>query len=86
MKGVVKWADLGLELKLYKPTLQTIDVNKRGDVGDCKREMFSQWLCWVDGVTEKTCTWRCLATALRAVGHEPIAKNIEETYDIPIIQ
>ena len=77
---VVSWKKLGLKLNIYKATLEKIDSNKRGDIDECKSDMFDCWLRWVDGVTEQTCTWRCLAAALRAVDQEPTAKKIEETY------
>ena len=38
------WKDVGLELGVEKHVLDRIDKDFRGQINDCKREMFSYWL------------------------------------------
>ena len=75
------WKELGLQLGLRKATLDGIEANYR-DVKDCKREMMSKWLDWVD--INYNPTWQHLADALRhsTVQHGPIAQDIEDEYSI----
>ena len=83
--GVNKnWKDLGLRLGLREATLDGIETDHYR-VKDCKREMISKWLNWVD--IDYKPTWQHLADALRhsTVQHGPIAQVIEDKYSIILL-
>lgn len=72
------WKELGLALGLKQPTLEEIAANNQ-TVSECKMDMLSQWLKWVDNCRP---SWESLAGALRnrTVNHAPIAAVIETKY------
>ena len=75
--GTNNWMDLGLNLGLYMPTLNTIESNKHTG-GDRLKECLSAWLELQDGVKEKGgATWFSLVTALRDIGKNAVADKIE---------
>ena len=77
LKNVVSWIDLGLALGLLYPTLQKIDIENRGKVDDCMREMLVAWLQQKDNVS---CigipSWMVLKTSLGKIGENEVASNI----------
>ena len=44
LNPIVKWFDLGLHLGLSHATLETIEIERRERVEECKREMLVAWL------------------------------------------
>ena len=44
LKPIVKWFDLGLHFGLSHATLETIEIERRERVVECKREMLVAWL------------------------------------------
>ena len=44
LNPIVKWFDLGLHLGLSHATLETIEIERRERVKECKREMLVAWL------------------------------------------
>ena len=78
-----RWQELGLALGLFKSTLNKIRADHHHSVNECKMEMLTCWLNWVDNC-ESTCNWQSLAEALRkpTVNHKPIADAIERKYKL----
>lgn len=78
LKNVVRWRDLGLALGLLEPTLQKIDIENRGKVDDCMREMLVVWLQQKDNVSHVgvPSSWMVLKTSLRKIGENKLASNI----------
>ena len=75
--GVNKWFNLGLELGLLQPTLQSI--RDQHQPSDHKREMLTKWLNQVDGCRP---SWKVLVEALRSstVQANAIANTIEQDH------
>ena len=63
-----QWHILGLQLGLYKHTLDDIDTENRGNLARCLSECLAAWLRQEDKVSEKgRPTWKSLASALTAI-------------------
>ena len=74
---VVQWTPLGLALGLNYSTLQRVEREKMGRIEECKMEMLSAWLQQKDDVVEKALpTWNVLKTALRKIGENTVADDI----------
>lgn len=59
---------MGLQLGLYKHTLDDIDTENRGNLTRCLSECLAAWLRQEDKVSEKgRPTWKTLASALTAI-------------------
>ena len=55
--------------------LDSIDINQRGDPGNCLREMLAEWL---RGAGDPPRTWSTIVAALKGVeGLEAIAEEVE---------
>ena len=79
---VTEWFNLGLALGLHYHTLKQLEIENRGIIGDCMREMLAAWLKRQDFVTKNGLpSWQVLANALtrpnvnRAELTEQIAKK-----------
>ena len=73
----IHWKELGLQLGLYKPTLDEIDDKCRGHPRKCLRECLAAWLRKEDKVTSKGVPrWTSLATALNKIGECKVANDI----------
>ena len=73
-----KWSRLGLQLGLYKQTLDDIEANCRGRIAECLTECLSLWLNKRDKVTEKgEPTWSSLKTAIEKIGESSCAEKID---------
>jgi len=72
-----KWYDIGVELKLSPGTLASIREDFRG-VGDCLREICSEWL----KRTNPPPAWEALAEALESspVGQGLLAQQLRDKY------
>ena len=75
VKKVVRWTMLGLALGLEKFTLETIEMETKGKIEDCKMEMLSAWLRQKDD-TVKEATWSALEAALREIGENEAADEV----------
>ena len=77
-----KWYELGLYLGLFQPTLNAIDVYRRGYSMDCLIDCLSVWLEKKDAVKNKGCpSWLVLVMALKKLEkHDHIAANIKAKY------
>ena len=60
-----EWCNLGIYLGVEPTVLKTIEIDQRGRVEDCKREMLVAWL----RSSEKPCTKQQLMTALWNIAH-----------------
>ena len=70
-----RWYELGLELRVDDFTLDTIDVNFRGDNSTGLRHMFREWL----RVCEEP-TWEAVVRALKAIGEHNLASQLESQF------
>ena len=83
---VTRWFDLGLALGLnYRPTLESIKIENRERVDDCKRDMTLAWLQMQDNVRKKgPPSWRTLVAALRTrplvADYADIAEGIAQAH------
>ena len=71
-----KWYDIGLELKVPVPTLNSIE-SKQADDNICLREVVAAWLKAGDHPT-----WQSLVDALKAkvIGEQKLAAELEAKY------
>ncbi|XP_019856001.1 PREDICTED: uncharacterized protein LOC109584624 [Amphimedon queenslandica] len=73
-----KWSLLGLQLGLYKHTLDDIEANCRGKTAECLTECLSLWVNKRDKVTEKGGPiWSSLKTAIEKIGESSCAEKID---------
>ena len=65
---------MGLGLSISPDTLDAIDINHRGDSGDCYRKVLAEWLRRGD----PSPTWRALAEGLKSplVGMSDLAQQL----------
>ena len=67
-RSFTKWDELGLELGLYKPTIEVIKKDKKDNTSEQNMEMLTRWLKMEDKVEDKGGpTWNQLITALRGI-------------------
>ena len=75
------WKRFGLRLGLYSQTLNEIETNERGIVGNCLQNTLSVWLKRSDGVDKKGLpSWGTLAKALEDIGEKKAAYSILKKY------
>ena len=74
-----KWFDLGLQLGLKDNELAKIEVEHRGKIDDCRRDMFREWL----RATTPEATRKQLIDALnsKAVSEISIAREYQKYVD-----
>ena len=79
LEGVTEWHELGLHLGVKESALETIESGFRNPV-DAKREMLKLWLKQDDQIPDAGlgATWRTLIKALRTMGYNVLAKQIED--------
>ena len=70
-----RWYNVGLELGLKVPTLDSIDTKHRGDPSLCFRETLKEWLKGID----PSPTWEAMVKALKSptVGDHQLAEQIQ---------
>ena len=71
LDDVVDWKSLGMELDISSARLNEIEVNNRGRVAACRRDMVEAWLA-----TDGAVSWSKLADALVAVGQDVRAELV----------
>ena len=77
-----KWYILGLNLGLFKNTLDVINMN-RHDVSHCLIECLSQWLRRADKVDSRGgATWDSLSDALRSIGENAAADEFDKESEL----
>lgn len=74
LKGVIKWFELGVHLKVPVDNLLTINANCKSVVETCRLQML---LSWRD--LEKP-TWSKLVAALIKIRSKSLAKKLSEKY------
>ena len=69
-----KWKTIGTQLKVPRPTLQTIEVRYKDNPEEAFTEMMDEWLKQADEPS-----WPAIAKALRSrsVSEPRLAKNVE---------
>lgn len=77
--GVTNWYNLGLQLDLEVNSLDEIKSNNRGNIDDCRREMFRTWLN-----TQTNASYKLLVKALVAIGEKKQAKQLCDKYGRPL--
>ena len=74
---LVLWEKLGLQLGLLYPSLEKIDLERRGRIDSCKIAMLSAWLQQQDNVSQKGVpSWSVLRAALQRMGENELANRI----------
>ena len=70
-----KWYNLGLELGLRPPTLDSIKTNYSGDPSQCFCQVLKEWLKGVNPLP----TWQAMVNALKShtVAHYHLAQQIQ---------
>ena len=71
-----KWDRLGLSLGLYMPTLESIEVQYRGDVDRCLMKCLTLWLQKKDNA--RLPSWISLASALNEIDEKAVSEKIIE--------
>ena len=75
LKDLVDWKPLAIQLEMKTTKIEEIDVNNRGRVADCRREMI-QFLLQSD----ISCSWQKLIGALKSTDHSVLAEEIKSKY------
>ena len=77
-----KWYNLGLELGLRPPTLDSIKTNYSGDPSQCFCQVLNEWLKGVNPLP----TWQAMANALKSptVAHYHLAEQIQSELPPPL--
>ena len=78
IKDVVDWKSLGVQLGISAAKIKQIDVDNRGLVVDCTRDLVQYWL-----QSDLSCSWERLVDALRTTGineYGVLAEQIRTTY------
>lgn len=79
IKSLNNWKDIGLELGISYDTIEAIEIHRRERVCDCKRDLLARWLKQEDSVLkEGGPSWEQLVQALRRIGEECVAKQVED--------
>ena len=73
--------DIGLELDIFQPDLDEINVEHRGEVGKCFMAMLTRWLKQIDPPP----TWTAMVAALQdpIIGEGELAKELESKFVYP---
>ena len=71
-----QWYDLGLQLRLSPPILDTIAADHQ-TADDCKRVMLRKWL-----QSDPEASWERLAAALTLTGHKTAAAVIRSQFSL----
>ena len=72
-----KWFDLGLTVGLLLQTLETIELDNRGNPQLCLRACLSKWLARVDNVSRVgQPTFEALGEALCRIGLEDVSEKV----------
>ena len=75
----IRWFDLGLELGLWKKTLDIIEKSHSSDIPRCLTECLSKWLSRVDNVDHRGgATWHSLNASLRSMNEKAVADKLEQ--------
>ena len=77
-----KWYNLGLELGLRPPTLDSIDAKYNSDPSQCFRQVLKEWL---NGVNPPP-TWQAMVNALKSptVSQYKLAEQIQTELPTPL--
>ena len=74
----IRWFDLGLELGLWKKTLDIIAKSHSSDIPRCLTECLSKWLSRVDNVDHRGgATWHSLSVSLRSMDEKAVVDKLE---------
>ena len=69
------WKSLAIQLELSGTKIEEIDVNNRGQVSHCRRDMIQFWL-----QSDISCSWQKLIGALMSTKQSVLADEIRVTY------
>ena len=75
---VTEWHSLGIHLKMSSPVLEEIKANNPNNVVASRDQMISKWISG-DSMKTPSCWWS-LVKAVRGMGKNGIAKNIEDNH------
>ena len=70
-----KWEDIGIQLDIDDGELAKVKADHPGESGSCLREMLRIWFKKV-----KHPSWNVLVEALKYLGEEKLAHQLEEKY------
>ena len=77
LKNLNDWQSLGLDLGLYYPTLERIELEQQKDIEKCKTKMIAAWLRRQDNASNPS--WEQLRTSLVNIGEKELADKIPPT-------
>ena len=81
LKDFNNWFRLGLKLGLRHPTLENIDTQRRGNVGNCTMDMLASWLKQQDNVSSNNGpTYQQLIESLSKLGENSLVCEIERNF------
>ena len=75
---VAEWHSVGIHLKMPSPVLEEIRANNPNNVVASRDQMISKWVSG-DSMKTPSCWWS-LVKAVRGMGKNGIAKNIEDNH------
>ena len=77
LETVTNWQGLAFSLGIYFTTVEKINMERRGNVERCLRDVIRYWLAHRDDVKELGgCTKQRLVTALQDINENSIADKI----------
>ena len=81
LKDYNNWFQLGIKLGLRYQTLENIDTQRRGNVGNCTMDMLASWLKQQDNVSSKNGpTYQQLIESLSKLGENSLVCEIERNF------
>ena len=81
LKDFNNWWQLGIKLGLLYQTLENIDTQRRGNVGNCTMDMLASWLKQQDNVSSKNGpTYQQLIKSLSKLGENSLACKMERYF------
>lgn len=75
---VIEWHSLGIHLNMPCHILEEIRANNPHNIIGCKEQMISKWMDY-ESLAAPSCWW-LLLKAIKSLGKNLIAKNIEEKH------
>ena len=76
LRNYNNWWQLGIELGLLYPTLENIDTQRRGNVGNCTMDMLASWLKQQDNVSSNNGpTYQQLIESLSKLGENSLVER-----------
>ena len=76
-----KWKEIGDLMRLSASRLEAIEKNRRGEVKECCRDVFHDWLAQ-EGGGNYPVTWQGLCELLEDLKFSALAKEVKQFFHV----